>query len=342
MSAQNTVVSRKGFAVIPDGAAIPVFQVNQRGDVYFAGTLDAQSGDANFEWIALGSNPAKTGAIRMSNNTEMYFRSSTGLDMAALSVPADNILYIGNSGFTSIIVNGGSGDCDFTIRSDSNNSHFVSDAGLFGGVGAFGFGSSAQAGISMYVSFPARSAPANQNTAIAEFTGSAGALTIPAGTTSVVATASFSEPNITATGTVTLASTVYINNAPTEGTTNFAQYIAAGTFAARGRANHAQGSSVASASQLTLGEGNHFIITGTTAINTITTTGWLDGAKVTLAFASAGATIANAASAAGLLAANVLMGSAGTYTARANDCVTLILTSTGASTKSWYMTGGGL
>jgi len=56
----------------------------------------------------------------------------------------------------------------------------------------------------------------------------AGAVTVPTGTTAIVATAYFAEPNITATGTVTLASTVYIADAPTEGGSNYSLYVAAG------------------------------------------------------------------------------------------------------------------
>src|SRR3989338_4184198 len=53
--------------------------------------------------------------------------------------------------------------------------------------------------------------------------------TTPAGTAPVVATAAFFEPNITATGTVTAATTLYIANAPTEGSSNYALWVDAGT-----------------------------------------------------------------------------------------------------------------
>jgi hypothetical protein len=58
---------------------------------------------------------------------------------------------------------------------------------------------------------------------------SSAAQTVPAGTTTLVATARFDEPNITATGTVTSAATVYIADAPTEGgTNNFALWVDSG------------------------------------------------------------------------------------------------------------------
>lgn len=56
----------------------------------------------------------------------------------------------------------------------------------------------------------------------------AGAVTVPTGTTAVVASAALNEPNITATGTVTRAATLYIASQPTEGgTANAAIYFGA-------------------------------------------------------------------------------------------------------------------
>ena len=55
-----------------------------------------------------------------------------------------------------------------------------------------------------------------------------GPVTIPTGTTAIVATAGFFEPDIIATGTVTAASTVYIYSAPIEGSSNYALWVDAG------------------------------------------------------------------------------------------------------------------
>ncbi len=58
----------------------------------------------------------------------------------------------------------------------------------------------------------------------------AGAVTVPAGTTAIVATMYLAEPNITATGTVTAAATLYIAGAPTEGgTSNHAINVVSGS-----------------------------------------------------------------------------------------------------------------
>ena len=55
------------------------------------------------------------------------------------------------------------------------------------------------------------------------------ALTVPAGTTAIAVSAFFEEPNLTATGTITRAATIYVEAAPTEGSTaNYALWVDAG------------------------------------------------------------------------------------------------------------------
>lgn len=67
---------------------------------------------------------------------------------------------------------------------------------------------------------------ANQSYYHAEIAPS-GAVTIPTGTAPVVASLLVAEPNITATGTVTRATSLYVSGAPTEGgTANYAAWIA--------------------------------------------------------------------------------------------------------------------
>src|SRR3990167_1930595 len=61
------------------------------------------------------------------------------------------------------------------------------------------------------------------------FGGGGSALTIPAGTTAIVAGVWIAEPNLTATGTITRAATAYFEDAPTEGgTANFTLWSDAG------------------------------------------------------------------------------------------------------------------
>jgi len=58
--------------------------------------------------------------------------------------------------------------------------------------------------------------------------GNTNALTVPAGTTAIAASAFFEEPNLTATGAITNAVTVYIEGAPSEGGANYALWVDAG------------------------------------------------------------------------------------------------------------------
>ena len=100
-----------------------------------------------------------------------------------------------------------------------------------------------------------------------------------------------------------------------------------------------QGTQAASANSLNLAEttGNVFEITGTTVINQIDTTGYKNGSAIYLLFAAAD-TIAHNQTPTGTTA-SIQLSSAGTYTARANDVVTLVLT-TSATTRAWRMLGG--
>ena len=60
------------------------------------------------------------------------------------------------------------------------------------------------------------------------FVGGTSALTVPAGTTAIVAGLWVAEPNLTATGTITSATSVYIAGAPTEGGSNSSLWVDAG------------------------------------------------------------------------------------------------------------------
>ncbi len=115
--------------------------------------------------------------------------------------------------------------------------------------------------------------------------------------------------------------------------------VTTGTSTFGGPVQMAQGGDLTAAATLTTGsDGNYFGIIGTTAITMITTTGCSVGRQVWLTFQSAGATLTHNTTATGL-AANILTGSAGTWTSRANSMACLILTSTGATTKSWIIQG---
>lgn len=116
-------------------------------------------------------------------------------------------------------------DVDYGFATDTNTSAFLIDGGLNGGVGVASFGGAAVADRQLRVGHPAVTATAATNYFTLYATQS-GAVTVPAGVTAMVASLAASEPNITATGTVTDSATVYIADVATEGTRNW--YLAVG------------------------------------------------------------------------------------------------------------------
>ena len=129
------------------------------------------------------------------------------------------------AGVLNFVVNPSNLDVDIQMSADTNANAFTIDGGLNGGVGVASFGGAAVADRQLRVGHPAVSATANASYFTLYATQS-GAVTVPAGTAPIVASLAATEPNITATGTVTDAVTFYLADAPTEGTRNW--YIAVG------------------------------------------------------------------------------------------------------------------
>lgn len=94
-----------------------------------------------------------------------------------------------------------------------------------------------------------------------------------------------------------------------------------------------QGADVASASTITLGNGNSFELTGTTAINLITSTGWTEGSIITL-IANENVTITNGAATSGS-AVTIKLAGATNFAMTADDTLTLIYSSTTAGGIAW-------
>ncbi len=87
-----------------------------------------------------------------------------------------------------------------------------------------------------------------------------------------------------------------------------------------------KGADVASASAITLGDGNYFHITGTTTIANITTTDWVSGDRIYLYFDNT-LTLTNGGAGAGHFALN----GATDFTSSSGDIITLVLDGT-----VWY------
>lgn len=133
----------------------------------------------------------------------------------------------------------------------------------------------------------------------------------------------------TNTRTVTDAVTMRVRGAPEAGTnvtftnTPYAFYVVEDYSRFGGRILTSKGSDVASADEITLGDGNYFVITGTTDINHIDKTGWTNGSIVILRFSGTLNVTHNAGALSGT-ETNILLASAGDFSATSGDTLTLI------------------
>jgi len=122
-------------------------------------------------------------------------------------------------------------DSDFRIETDTNANHFVSDAGLFSGKGAFGIGSAPLTGDRAYIYFaPPTLTSTATATSVEHFLADPQGLTIDGGAVTTSATMILREPTLTLanSGTVNDAYTFVIQSAPTEGTRNGALWVGSG------------------------------------------------------------------------------------------------------------------
>lgn len=229
------------LATLNSGATQAIFGVDSSASgTGFAGTLtnkpfvirvnNAEVARFDTSSLAIGTNPATVGAIRIPNGDGVQSRNAANSANAILMyLNSSNQLVIGGDSTTvGILINGSSADTDVSIASDANANHFVSDAGAFSAVGAISFGDTAHVATPFYINQPALTSTAGQAFARV-WIRSANAVTIGAGTASVVSGLTVDEPNITLGGnTVTDAYSLVISNAPTEATRNGGLWVASG------------------------------------------------------------------------------------------------------------------
>jgi|TARA_R100001530_G_scaffold10633_1_gene10449 hypothetical protein len=98
-----------------------------------------------------------------------------------------------------------------------------------------------------------------------------------------------------------------------------------------------QGADVASATNLTLSEGNAFELTGTTKVDLISNLGWTEGSEITL-IANENVTIDHGTATA-TTNITILLAGAGDFAMTANDTLKLLLCSTTAGGQAWRETG---
>ena len=157
-------------------------------------------------------------------DTKIQVEESADEDVIRFDVAGAEKLLIAGS---TVTINEDGGDVDFRVESDTNANAFHVNSGLFSGVGSVGIGRAADATVDVLVGNQAVTATADASHYRLRVVP-AGAVTIPSGTAAEVATLSVFEPNITATGTVTTAASVWVHSAPTEATNNYSLYVDAG------------------------------------------------------------------------------------------------------------------
>lgn len=140
----------------------------------------------------------------------------------------------------ALTVNDAGADKDVRVETDTNADFFNIDGAALGG-GCLSVGAAVptnpQALAALLPPANATGVTANQSYYHATVLPG-GATTIPTGTAPIVASLNVAEPNITATGTVTVAATVRIADAPTEGSSNYALWVDAGVSRFDGNIDH--------------------------------------------------------------------------------------------------------
>ena len=204
-----------------------IVAINNVDEYTFSATildmLDNALDNVGYVILNAATAPAGTEAYAVNDNTGDLTLNALTAKQVHIAIAGIDEVDIGGSAY---VFNDASGDRDFRVESNGMQYAIYSD----GGKDALVLGSNTDTSVVdqlVTISRAARTATAATNyydLAVQP----AGAVTIPAGTTAVVATAMFAEPNITATGTVTDAATVYISGEPTEGGTgNYGLMVAA-------------------------------------------------------------------------------------------------------------------
>ena len=167
-------------------------------------------------------------ATNLGGNSLARLWVDTSASLFTLYGDGVSAIEIGTAG---VVFNEASADRDFRIESNAVSNFLVIDGNTcLNGQIAFGAAvpTNPQALFSILPPANATGVTADQSYFHAQLLPG-GAVTIPLTTAPVVASLNIHEPNITATGAVTVATTVRIVDAPTEGTTNHALWVDAGT-----------------------------------------------------------------------------------------------------------------
>lgn len=305
----NAVTIPSGTTALATGAhfAEPNFTatgtITSAVNVYIAGA-PSEGGTNNYAlWVDSGATQLDGTLTVVGASTQAaitasgLITASSGLTSTAgttalgVTTVANTIVVTGASEFKGgVIVNeAGTAGNDVRMESDLNAYMFYLD----GEKNALVFGGNTDLSdidAPFLIATKAITATANTNFARFKITQEGGAVTVPTGTTAIVASAWIEEPNITATGTVTEAASLYIPSAPSEAATNYALWVNTGlthvdTLVAAGNATFSGSTVTMTTPTVALGT---FTTSNTSVVANLNATKWNGAAKTVSTSAPSG------------------------------------------------------
>ena len=229
------------FATATDAAVVEHLRLDSRGTMRYGYEGTGKGTFQNESWgTVLGNNTYYTGSawvavatgassdITQDSGGNFVFRHAPSVSAGASTASVQS-LTINQAGTT--VFNEEGAVRSFRVETDTLANMLSIESSSLSGVGTFGIGvTDAFTNLNSWIGIkgPATTCSANESFNRMRINSGGGAVTIPSGTSSLVTTLKIDEPNITATGTVLAAATLYVGGAPTEGSSNYALWVDAG------------------------------------------------------------------------------------------------------------------
>lgn len=222
-----------GALTVSTGGAAITGNVTVTGGLTVTGTLTWGGATTIGESLTVDELILDTDGAALAGTVCGLWRDNAG-DASFQAVSGKEIKFLINGtveaqiGGTETVINEGSGDRNFRVESNGLQYALYVDGGLDCVVVGDNTNIS-DVDYRLMVGNVAKTLATGEEAAILYVAPTASTTTFTSGTHDYVATAYFKEPNITSGGaTLTVASTIYIADAPTEGSANYALYVASG------------------------------------------------------------------------------------------------------------------